>query len=100
MPSEAVDKTVITDNWPIFLKFFFQHFVHHEKILKVTKFQFKIIFRSRVLDKSIPLWYIVPTPPPSPGTNRVNKNLIFIDSFQFLSSSLDNLGKYDFKQLS
>ena len=53
--SEALDKTVITDNWKFFLKKFFQHFTHHEKILKVTKFQFKIICRSKVLDKNIPL---------------------------------------------
>ena len=53
--SEALDKTVITDNWKSFLKKFFQHFTHHEKILKVTKFQFKIICRSKVLDKNIPL---------------------------------------------
>ena len=60
MSSEALDKTVITDNWQIFSKKLFQHFIHHKKILKVTKFQFKIICRSRVLDKNIPLWYIAP----------------------------------------
>ena len=59
MSSEALDKTVITDNWQIFSKKLFQHFIHHKKILKVTKFQFKIICRSRVLHKNIPLWYIV-----------------------------------------
>ena len=59
MLSEALDKTVIMDNWQIFLKKLFQHFIHHKKILKVTKFQFKIICRSRVLNKNIPLWYIV-----------------------------------------
>ena len=64
MLSEALDKTVITDNWQIFSKKFFQHFIHDKKILKVTKFQFKIICRSRVLDKTIPLWYIVPPPLP------------------------------------
>ena len=42
MSSEALDKTVITDNWQIFSKKLFQHFIHHKKILKVTKFQFKI----------------------------------------------------------
>ena len=62
--SEALDKTVITDNWKFFLKKLFQHFTHHEKILKVTKFQFKIICRSKFLEKNIPLWYIVPYPPP------------------------------------
>ena len=62
MSSEALDKTVITDNWQIFSKKLFRHFIHHKKILKVTKFQFKIICRSRVLDKNIPLWYIVPLP--------------------------------------
>ena len=35
---------------------------------------------------------------------NINKKLIFINSFQFLRSSLDslvkNLGKYDFKHLS
>ena len=70
MSSEALDKTVITDNWQIFSKKLFQHFIYHKKILKVTKFQFKIICRSRVLDKNIPLWYIVPPPCP-PGANRV-----------------------------
>ena len=78
MLSEALDKTVITDNWQIFSKNLFQHFVHHKKILKVTKFQLKIICRSRVLDKNIPLWYIVPPPPPKPvlfGANRVKKQL-------------------------
>ena len=63
MSSEALDKTVITDNWQIFSIKLFQHFIHHKKILKVTKFQFKIICRSRVLDRNIPLWYIVPHPP-------------------------------------
>ena len=72
MSSEALDKTVITDNWQIFSKKLFRHFIHHKKILKVTKFQFKIICRSRVLDKNIPLWYIV-APSPSPlGADRVN----------------------------
>ena len=73
--SEALDKTVITDNWKFFLKKLFQHFTHHEKILKVTKFQFKIICRSKVLDTNIPLWYIEPPPPHStpthPGSNKV-----------------------------
>ena len=75
MSSEALDKTVITDNWQIFLKKLFQHFIHHKKILKVTKFQFKIICRSRVLNKNIPLWYIVPPPP---GANRVNHLKLFL----------------------
>ena len=66
MSSEALDETVIMDNWQIFLKKLFQHFIHLKKILKVTKFQFKIFCRSRVLDKNIPLWYILhpPLPPP------------------------------------
>ena len=55
MSSEALDKTVITDNWQIFSKKLFQHFIHHKKILKVTKFQCKTICRSRVLNKNIPL---------------------------------------------
>ena len=62
LSSEALDRTVITDNWHIFSKKNFQHFIHHKKILKVIKFQFKTICRSRVLDKHIPLWYIVPPP--------------------------------------
>ena len=37
MSSEALDKTVITDNWQIFSKIFFQHFIHHKNILKITK---------------------------------------------------------------
>ena len=49
MSPEAFDKTVITNNWQIFSKKFFQHFIHHKK---VTKSQFKIICRSRVLDKN------------------------------------------------
>ena len=73
MLSEALDKTVIKDNWQIFSKKLFQHLIHHKKRLKVTKFQFKIICRSRVLDKNIPLWYTVPCPPPLPPiANRVN----------------------------
>ena len=75
MSSEALDKTVITDNWQIFSKKLFRHFIHHKKILKVTKFQFKIICRSRVLNKNIPLWYIVPPPP---GANRVNHLKLFL----------------------
>ena len=72
MSSEALDKTVITDNWKVFSKKLFQHFIHHKKIFKVKKFQFKIICRSRILDKNIPLWYIVPQPnPPPPSANRV-----------------------------
>ena len=59
MSSEARDKTAITDNWQIFSKKLFHHFIHHKKKLKVTKFQLKIICRSRVLDKNIHLWYIV-----------------------------------------
>ena len=35
-------------------------------IITITKFQFKIICRSRVLDKNIPLWYIVPILPLPP----------------------------------
>ena len=76
MPSEALDKTIITDIWQFFLKKLFQHFIHHKKILKATKFQFKIICRSRVLNKNIPLWSIVLSPPP-PGANRVNTSFSF-----------------------
>ena len=75
MSSEALDKTVIMDNWQIFSKKLFQHFIHHKKILKVTKFQFKkIICRSRVFDKNIPLWHTVPPSPHpvAPGANRAN----------------------------
>ena len=32
MLSEALDKTVITDNWQIFLKKLFQRFIHHNEI--------------------------------------------------------------------
>ena len=73
MSSEALDKTVITFG-KFFRKKLFQHFIHHKKILKVTKFQFKIICRSRVLNKNIPLWYIVTSlsPSPPPDANRVN----------------------------
>ena len=76
MLSEALDKTAITDNRQFFSKKRFQHVIHRKKILKVTKFQFKIIYRSRVLDKNIPLWYILPSPPspPPPGANTVNIN--------------------------
>ena len=67
MSSEALNKTFITDNWQIFSKKMFQSFIQHKKILKVTKFKFKIICCSRVLDKNIPLWYIVTLHhPPSP----------------------------------
>ena len=47
MSSEALDKTVLKDNWQII-----HHFIHHKKILKVTKFQFQIIYHSRFLDKN------------------------------------------------
>ena len=62
---DSMDKnlSVITDNWQIFSKKLFQDFIRHKKILKFTKFQFKIICRSRVLDKNIPLWYIAPPLP-------------------------------------
>ena len=30
MSSEALDKNVITDNWHIFSKKLFQHFIHHK----------------------------------------------------------------------
>ena len=76
MLSEALDKTVITGNWQIFSKILFQYFIHHKKILKVTKFQFKIICRSRVLDRNIPLWYIVL------GANRVNVYFDFAKSLR------------------
>ena len=32
MSSEALDKTVITDNWQIFSKKPFQHFIHHKDV--------------------------------------------------------------------
>ena len=63
MLSDPLEKTDITENWQIFSKKLFQHFIHHKKISKVTKFQLKITCRSRVLDKNIPLSYIVPLPP-------------------------------------
>ena len=52
-----------------FRKNFFQHFIYHKKILKVTKCQFNFICHSRVLDKNIPLWYNVS--PLQPRVNRV-----------------------------
>ena len=61
MLAEALEKTVITENWKIFLK------MSSHKI-SVRKCQFKTICRSRVLDKTIPLCYIVPLPP---SANRV-----------------------------
>ena len=64
MSSEALEKTFIKNNWQTFSKKPYQHFINHKKILKVTKFQFKIVCRSKVLDKSIPLLYNVPLPPP------------------------------------
>ena len=67
MLSEALEKTFITNNWQFFSKKLYKHFINHIKILKVTKFQFKIVCRSKVIDKSIPLWYNVPLPqPPNP----------------------------------
>ena len=67
MSSEALEKTVMTDNWQFFPKKLFQNFFHHKKILKATKLQFKIVCRPRVVDKNMPLWYIVT---PLPGANR------------------------------
>ena len=84
MLSDALDQTVIADNLQIFWKKNFQHYIHHKKILKVTKFQFKIICRSRVLDKNIPLWYILPPPtppPPHPGNNRIKDQKSVNSSF-------------------
>ena len=83
MLSEALDQTVIADNLQIFWKKNFQHYIHHKKILKVTKFQFKIICRSRVLEKNIPLWYILPppTPSPHPGNNRIKDQKSVNSSF-------------------
>ena len=69
MSSEALDKTVITDNWQNISKNLFQLFIHHKKILKVTKFQFKIMCHSRVLDKKLPPWHIVPPVPVLIGLN-------------------------------
>ena len=69
MLSEALDKTVITDNWQIFLKKLFQHFIHHKKILKVTKFQFKIIFAVQEFSTKIyPCGTLYPPRPPTPPT--------------------------------
>ena len=84
MLSDALDQTVIADNLQIFWKKNFQHYIHHKKILKVTKFQFKIICRSRVLDKNTPLWYILPPPtppPPHPGNNRIKDQKSVNSSF-------------------
>ena len=66
MLPEALDK--------FFRKNFFSTLFTKKKKLKVTKFKFKIICRTRV--KNIPLWYSVrpSTHPPSP--NRV-KSLFF-----------------------
>ena len=85
MLSEALHKTVIMGNWQIFSKKFFQLFIHHKKILKVTQLQFKIICRSRVLEKNIPLWYIIipppPTHPPLSSANWVNVISDFLSDF-------------------
>ena len=78
MSSETLDKTVMTDNWQVFLKKKFQHFIHHKKLLKVTKFQFKIICCSRVLNKNIPLWYIVPPPHPPPVLTRLIADTLWL----------------------
>ena len=43
MSSEALEKTVMTDNWQFFPKKLFQNFFHHKKILKATKLQFKFV---------------------------------------------------------
>ena len=73
MSSEALDKTVITFG-KFFRKKLFQHFIHHKKILKVTKFQFKIsVVQELVLNKNIPLRYIVL---PSPVLIGLNMPLI------------------------
>ena len=68
MSLETLEKTVITDNWQFFSKKLFQNFFHHKKILKATKLQIKIICRPRVVDKNMPLWYIVT---PLPSANRL-----------------------------
>ena len=70
MSSEALDKTVITFG-KFFRKKLFQHFIHHKKILKVTKFQFKIICCSGVSSqqKYTPAVHCTLSPPPS--TNKI-----------------------------
>ena len=73
--TKGIRRNVARGSWQIFSKKLFQHFIHKKKKkLKVTKFKFKIICRTRV--KNIPLWYSVrpSTHPPSP--NRV-KSLFF-----------------------
>ena len=64
MSSEALGKTVITGNWQIFSKKLFQHFIHHNKISKVTKFQFKIF---AVEEFSIKIYPCGTLSPPSPS---------------------------------
>ena len=81
MLSESPDKTIITEDWQIFLEKSFQHFIHHKKILKVTKtFLFKIICHARVLDKNIPLWYTVQSPPPPPVLIGLTLKLMYFFS--------------------
>ena len=88
---EDLDKTIIPDSWQIFSKKIFQHFFHHKKILKVIKFQFKIICRSRVLNKNILLWYIVPFP--FPDANRVKSNLFdYLDTYIFVTGNITAIG--------
>ena len=81
------------------MKKLFQHFIHHKKILKVTKFQSKIIYHSRVPDKNVPLslWYIVPPPPPLPlpGANRVNSIQEFVKKILAASDLFDMLKLYN-----
>ena len=41
MSSDALGKTVITDNWQIFSRKLFQHLIHHKKYGKSQNFNLK-----------------------------------------------------------
>ena len=78
--AKGIRKNVVRGSWQNChygqLANFFEKFFSalYSPLLKVTKIQFKIICRIRVLEKNIPLWYIVP---PSPhGVNTVNSRII------------------------
>ena len=91
MSSEALDKTVITDNWQFFSKKLFQNFFHHKKIIKATKLQFKIICCPRVVNKNMPLWYIV-TPLPSANRAKVLPKVLSNATYcsRFCTTKLDS----------
>ena len=63
MSSEALDKTVIMDNWQIFSRKLFQHFIHHKKYEKSQNFNLKLSGVQEFSTKIYPYGTLYPPPP-------------------------------------